>query len=45
MDPELWTVEDVGEYLEKQNFKQYRRLFCDENKIDGRVLLKSKINK
>jgi hypothetical protein len=39
MDPELWTVEDVGEYLEKQNFKQYRRLFCDENKIDGRVLL------
>lgn len=39
MDPELWTVDDVGEYLEKHNFNQFRRLFCDENKIDGRVLL------
>ncbi|XP_063412797.1 sphingomyelin synthase-related protein 1-like [Mytilus trossulus] len=39
MDPELWTIKDVGTYLDENDFKQYRKLFCEENKIDGRVFL------
>lgn len=39
MDPELWTIKDVGAYLDENDFKQYRKLFCEENKIDGRVFL------
>ena len=39
MDPELWSIKDVGVYLEEHDFQQYRRLFCDENKIDGKVFL------
>ncbi|VDI03106.1 Hypothetical predicted protein [Mytilus galloprovincialis] len=39
MDTELWTIKDVGAYLDENDFKQYRKLFCEENKIDGRVFL------
>lgn len=39
IDPERWTIDDVGNYLENNNFQQYRKLFCEENKIDGRVFI------
>lgn len=39
MNPEQWSVDDVGIYLEEHNFKQYKTKFCEENRIDGRALL------
>lgn len=38
-NPELWTVEEVGKYLEANDLGYYKVLFCDKNKIDGKVLL------
>ncbi|XP_027205661.2 uncharacterized protein LOC113799255 [Dermatophagoides pteronyssinus] len=34
-----WTVEDVGYWLEMNDFSDYRQLFCDHHRIDGRVLI------
>jgi len=34
-----WTCEDVRQWLIKKGFSDYTKLFCDENEIDGEVLL------
>ncbi|KAH9527187.1 Sphingomyelin synthase- protein 1 [Dermatophagoides farinae] len=32
-----WTVHDVGHWLEQNDFSDYRQLFCDHHRIDGRI--------
>uniref|UniRef100_T2M797 Sphingomyelin synthase-related protein 1 n=1 Tax=Hydra vulgaris TaxID=6087 RepID=T2M797_HYDVU len=34
-----WTISDVGEWLCKNGFSQYKELFCDKHKIDGLALI------
>lgn len=39
MDPEQWTIDDIGNFLDKNNLSNYRNLFCKDNKIDGKVFI------
>lgn len=34
-----WTSEEVGKWLNDNNFKEYITLFCEEHRIDGLALL------
>lgn len=34
-----WTCEDVRQWLINKGFSEYTTLFCDENEVDGEVLL------
>ncbi|KAJ8319084.1 hypothetical protein KUTeg_004175 [Tegillarca granosa] len=34
-----WTCKQVADWLKKNGFGQYKKLLCDQHKIDGRVLL------
>lgn len=38
-DVNSWTCKQVADWLKKNGFGQYKKLFCDQHKIDGRVLL------
>ncbi|XP_060076082.1 sphingomyelin synthase-related protein 1-like [Ylistrum balloti] len=38
-DADTWTCDQVADWLEKNNFSQYKTLFRIKHKIDGKVLL------
>ncbi|XP_063445713.1 sphingomyelin synthase-related protein 1-like [Mytilus trossulus] len=38
-DPLLWNCERVKQFLSENGLQEYQKLLCDENRIDGRVLL------
>lgn len=38
-DPLLWNCDRVKQFLCENGFQEYQKLLCDENRIDGRVLL------
>lgn len=38
-DPSSWSCKQVGNWLKEIGFEKYKKLFCDEHKINGEALL------
>lgn len=38
-EPSSWSCEEVADWLDENNFSNYKELLCTRHKIDGRVLL------
>lgn len=39
VNPESWNCKEVGNWLKENGFDKYKKLFCEEHKINGEALL------
>lgn len=39
VDPVTWNCKQVGQWLKENGFEKYKKLLCDEHKINGEALL------
>ena len=36
---EDWSTRDVSKWLQRQGYKKYAKILCEDHKIDGKALL------